>query len=282
MRVFEHKNELRDYLDLKRGEGQRIALVPTMGALHAGHLSLVLNAAKENDLTVVSIFVNPTQFDNKEDLAKYPSTFEQDLKLLEGTQKEVVVFAPSVEEMYAEEVTAGKFDFDGLEHQMEGKFRTGHFDGVGTIVKSLLDLVEADKAYFGEKDFQQLQIIKKLVEKQHIATEIIGCPILREPHGLAMSSRNERLSEESRKEAAFIYATITEAKSKFPEESAEKIKEWTENQFVNHPFLKLEYVEIADESTLRPVKKFEKGKDYRLFIAVFANDVRLIDNIALN
>ncbi|WP_224488520.1 pantoate--beta-alanine ligase [Robertkochia flava] len=282
MLVFKHKADLKRHLLNKREEGNRIGLVPTMGALHEGHLSLVINSASENDLTVVSIFVNPTQFDRKEDLENYPSTLERDLELLEGTGRNIAVFTPSVQEMYSENIQAESFDFDGLEHQMEGKFRAGHFDGVGTIVKSLLQLVEADNAYFGEKDFQQLQIIKKLVEKEGIPTQVIGCPILRESNGLAMSSRNERLSPEMRKEAAFIYQTISKAKTLFQTKSPEEITKWTENQFDNHHSLTLEYVEIANESTLEPVKSFNKKDRYRLFIAVFANSIRLIDNIALN
>ena len=282
MLVLKHKADLREHLQKRRENNVRIGLVPTMGALHEGHLSLVVNSARENDLTVVTIFVNPTQFDKKEDLDNYPSSLERDLELLKKTKREILVFAPSVEEMYADSISAQEFDFDGLEHQMEGKFRDGHFNGVGTIVKSLLELVEADRAYFGEKDFQQLQIIKKLVEKEGISTEIIGCPILREANGLAMSSRNERLSPEMRQEAAFIFKTISEARSLYGNQSPEKIIKWTENQFSNHESLRLEYVEIADESTLKPVKTFEKDKNYRLFIAVFANTIRLIDNIALN
>ena len=282
MLVFKHKADLRKHLDSKKNEGFKIGLVPTMGALHKGHLSLVLNAASENDLVVVTIFVNPTQFDNPDDLKNYPTALEQDLELLEATGKEIAVFAPSTEEMYADNIRSQAFDFDGLEHQMEGRFRPGHFDGVGTIVKALLELVQADKAYFGEKDFQQLQIIKKLVQKENIATEIVGCPILREEHGLAMSSRNERLAPDLRKEASFIYKTISEAREKFGNQNAQEICEWIENQFSTHPFLKLEYVEIAEESTLKSVKTFQEKESYRLFIAVFANEIRLIDNIALN
>lgn len=282
MLVFKQKAELKAYLEDHRSSGKRIGLVPTMGALHEGHISLVMKSARENDLTVVSIFINPTQFDNKNDLENYPSTFEKDLELLENTGQEIAVFSPSVEEMYSNTVQAREFDFDGLEHQMEGKFRDGHFNGVGTIVKSLLELVEADNAYFGEKDFQQLQIIRKLVEKEHIDTTIIGCPILREANGLAMSSRNERLTPEMRQDAAFIYETISRTPELFESNNAEEIIEWVENQFNRQDFLTLEYVEIADESDLKPVKTFNKNNRYRLFIAVFANEIRLIDNIALN
>ena len=282
MLVFKHKADLQEHLDQARTQGKKIGFVPTMGALHQGHLSLVLNSARENDLTLVSIFVNPTQFDNPEDLKNYPSSLEKDLELLESTGRKIVVFTPTTEEMYANKVISGSFDFDGLEHQMEGRFRPGHFDGVGTIVKALLELAGADKAYFGEKDFQQLQIIKKLAEKENISTEIVGCPILREANGLAMSSRNERLTPELREQASFIYKTIVAAREQFGTKNAEEICQWVENQFNMIDFLKLEYVEIADEATLKPVKSFNKNDRYRLFIAVFANEIRLIDNIALN
>ncbi|THD69531.1 pantoate--beta-alanine ligase [Robertkochia marina] len=282
MLVFKHKADLKEHLDQSRAQGKKIGFVPTMGALHQGHLSLVLNSARENDLTLVSIFVNPTQFDNPEDLKNYPSSLEKDLDLLESTGKEIVVFTPNTEEMYANKVISGSFDFDGLEHQMEGRFRPGHFDGVGTIVKALLELAGADRAYFGEKDFQQLQIIKKLAEKENISTEIVGCPILREANGLAMSSRNERLTPELRNQASFIYKTIVAAREQFGMKNAEDLCEWVENQFNTIDYLKLEYVEIADEATLKPVKSFNKNDRYRLFIAVFANEIRLIDNIALN
>ena len=208
MLVFQTKNELKTYLTISNSNAKKIGMVPTMGALHLGHASLVEKAISENDLTVVSIFVNPTQFNNQEDLLKYPSTFEKDSQLLKSISKDIIIFAPSVSEMYSDHVASKKYDFQGLDKVMEGAFREGHFDGVGTIVESLLLTASPDRAYFGEKDFQQLQIIKKLVRLQNIPVAIIGCPILRESNGLAMSSRNERLSKELRKEAGFIYETL--------------------------------------------------------------------------
>ncbi|MFD0761456.1 pantoate--beta-alanine ligase [Lutibacter aestuarii] len=261
-------------------KGTTIGFVPTMGALHKGHLSLIEQARKENDIVVVSIFVNPTQFDKQEDLINYPKTIDQDLLLLKSVFCDIV-FAPSSQEIYADNVKSQSFNFDGLEHQMEGKFRTGHFDGVGTIVKRLFEIVRPNKAYFGEKDFQQLQIIKKMVEKHHIPVKIIACDIYREDDGLAMSSRNARLTLEHRKAAPFIYKTLKKAKIKFGTENALNIVKWVENEFKNQPLLELEYFEIANEETLKTIETKSLNQKYRAFIAVFAGKIRLIDNISL-
>jgi len=261
-------------------KGTTIGFVPTMGALHKGHLSLIEQARKENDIVVVSIFVNPTQFDKQEDLINYPKTIDQDLLLLKSVFCDIV-FAPSSQEIYADNVKSQSFNFDGLEHQMEGKFRTGHFDGVGTIVKRLFEIVRPNKAYFGEKDFQQLQIIKKMVEKHQIPVKIIACDIYREDDGLAMSSRNARLTLEHRKAAPFIYKTLKKAKIKFGTENALNIVKWVENEFKNQPLLELEYFEIANEETLKTIEAKSLNQKYRAFIAVFAGKIRLIDNISL-
>ena len=257
-----------------------IGLVPTMGALHQGHLSLINQAVKENDVVVVSVFVNPTQFDKKEDLDNYPNTLENDLSLLESVNCDIV-FTPNHKEIYGNNIISENFDFDGLEFEMEGKFRTGHFNGVGTIVKRLFEIITPTNAYFGEKDFQQLQIIKKLVEKYNFQVNIIPCEIFRESDGLAMSSRNVRLTEKHRLAAPFIYKTLLAAKELFGTKNAEDIIKWVENEFNNHPLLELEYFEIADEKTLKPIKEVFSGKKYRAFIAVFAGNIRLIDNISL-
>jgi len=282
MRVFKQKEALISQLSAEKNNHKTIGLVPTMGALHKGHLSLVSRALEENDLVVVSIFVNPTQFNNPEDLAKYPKTLDKDVGLLEELNDQIIIFAPSAEEMYQDDITSEKFDFDGLEFQMEGKFRPGHFDGVGTIVKKLFNTVTPDRAYFGEKDYQQLQIIKKLTEKEQLDVQIIECPITRENSGLAMSSRNERLPKDLRNKAAFIYKTISKAKEKFSTQSIQQTLDWINDQFVNHEDFELEYVEIADQKTLKSVKVKKNGEHYRLFVAVYANDIRLIDTIALN
>ncbi|MBE0423154.1 MAG: pantoate--beta-alanine ligase [Lutibacter sp.] len=260
--------------------GVTIGFVPTMGALHEGHLSLVGKAKKENDIVIVSIFVNPTQFDNADDLTNYPKTIEKDLSLLKSFSCDIV-FTPTPEEIYADDIQSQSFDFDGLEFQMEGKFRAGHFNGVGTIVERLFKVVKPHKAYFGEKDFQQIQIIRKMVEKRKLTVQIIACPIHREKDGLAMSSRNMRLTKEQRAAAPFIYETIKKAKIQFGTKNASEVVKWVENEFQNHPILRLEYVEIADEDTLLPVETKNPTKKYRAFIAVFAGNVRLIDNISL-
>ncbi|MBD0779511.1 pantoate--beta-alanine ligase [Maribacter sp. ANRC-HE7] len=281
MLLINTRKELKDRLSsLKKNDS--IGLVPTMGALHIGHAALVERAVQENSVVVVSIFVNPTQFNNPEDLENYPQTLTADLGILEKIANHIIVFAPTIEEMYSENVTSRTYDFDGLDKVMEGAFREGHFDGVGTIVEALLTLVQPTRAYFGEKDYQQLQIIKKLTEIRHIPVEIVGCPIVREETGLAFSSRNERLTENMRKEASFIYSTLTTAKKKFGTESAVYVTEWVTKQFDEHPELELEYIAIAQADTLKPVVKKQKNKKYRAFIAVYTEGVRLIDNIALN
>jgi pantoate--beta-alanine ligase len=279
MRVYSDSNSINKYLS-SLDVNINIGFVPTMGALHQGHLSLVARAKEENDLVVVSIFVNPTQFDKEEDLKKYPQTLDEDLKILKAANCDIV-FIPTIENMYQKEVVSENFDFGGIEFEMEGKFRKGHFDGVGTIVKKLLEIVKPQNAYFGEKDFQQLQIVKKLVENYHLPVNIIGCKIFRESDGLAMSSRNTRLNLEQRKAAPFIYEILLAVKKKFGTINEPEIKQWVEEQFTNHPFLKLEYFEIACEESLKSTKECQEKKNYRAFIAVFAEDIRLIDNINL-
>ncbi len=280
MKVFKKKQDLKAYLSIQKQNNLTIGFIPTMGALHLGHLSLVKKGKENNNIVVVSIFVNPTQFDNQEDLVKYPKTIENDVLLLESVDCNVV-FIPSVEEIYAENISSEKFEFDGLEHQMEGKFRDGHFDGVGTIVKTLFEIIEPHNAYFGKKDFQQLQIIKKMVAKHHLPVNVIGCDIFREEDGLAMSSRNTRLTKEHRKAAPFIYKTLKKAKKKFRTKSPKRVVKWVKKRFKKHPLLELEYFTIADESNLQTIIKKEKNRKYRAFIAVYAEDIRLIDNINL-
>ena len=282
MKVFSEKEALNKHFSVYKNKGLKLGLVPTMGALHKGHLSLAKLALKDNDLVVVSIFVNPTQFDNKEDLKKYPRTLDADVKFLQSLSNEIVVYAPSVEDVYEGKTKAESFDFDGLENEMEGRFRHGHFDGVGTVVKRLFEIVEPQNAYFGEKDFQQLAIIRKLVSKYRLPVNIVGCPILREQDGLAMSSRNTRLKPTYRKESPFIYKTLQRAKEKFGTKSANQVTQWVKDQFAKHPLLKLEYFTVANSETLKPVVRKTKNNKYRAFIAVYADDVRLIDNIALN
>ncbi|MGK0325670.1 MAG: pantoate--beta-alanine ligase [Polaribacter sp.] len=280
MKIFNTKQELISYLNAQKERPKTIGLIPTMGALHQGHLSLIKKAKSKNDVVVVSIFVNPTQFDKKEDLTNYPKTIENDTKLLESVSCDVLFF-PSVEEIYEDHVSSERFDFDGLEHLMEGKFRKGHFDGVGTIVKKLFEIVTPHQAYFGQKDFQQLQIIKKMVKKHHLNVKIKGCAIFREEDGLAMSSRNTRLSKDHRAAAPFVYKILKKVRKKFATENTDKVTEWVENEFKKHPLLNLEYFTIAAEKSLETIKNKESNKKNRAFIAVFASEIRLIDNIRL-
>jgi pantoate--beta-alanine ligase len=281
MPLFDKQNELKSFLKPFLEERKTIGFVPTMGALHQGHLSLMDESLHNNALTVVSIFVNPTQFNNADDLKKYPRTLEADLEKIKNLSPSIVVYAPSVEDIYEGKTQSTSFEYDGLEFQMEGKHRPGHFDGVGTIVKKLFEIVQPTNAYFGEKDFQQLQIVKKLVSKYKIPVHIVGCKIHREENGLAMSSRNERLTSEERKNASIIFKTIKEAKKIFGTKSAKEVTEWVTKQFSKQKMFELEYFEIADEKTLLPCKRKSKNKNYRGFIAVFVNNIRLIDNISL-
>jgi len=253
-----------------------------MGALHDGHLSLMKEALQNNNLVVVSIFVNPTQFNNAEDLAKYPRTLEEDIKKIKSLSADIVVFAPTVEDIYKGNTTSQHFDFDGLENQMEGKFRPGHFDGVGTIVKRLFEIVNPTNAYFGEKDFQQLQVIKKMVTNLSLPVRVIGCPILREANGLAMSSRNERLTTDQRKKALIIFQTLLKTKEYFQIKSIKELNNFVVKTFKQQNMFELEYFQITDEETLLPCQRKNKSKKYRAFIAVFVNNIRLIDTISLN
>lgn len=282
MHIFYGKVALIAYLKTIKTANSTIGFVPTMGALHQGHLALMQRSLKENDDTVVSIFVNPTQFNNPEDLEKYPRTLEEDVRKMRGLSDKMILYAPSVDDIYEGQTISQSFDFDGLENQMEGKFRPGHFNGVGTIVKRLFEIVSPTNAYFGEKDFQQLQIVKKMVEKNNLPVHVVGCPIFREENQLAMSSRNERLTHEERKEAAIIYKTLTEAKEIFNTKSPQDTIEFVENSFRNSKRFDLEYFVIADESTLLPIEHKVNDKKYRAFIAVFVNSIRLIDTISLN
>lgn len=282
MLIFDKKAELNKFLTQERTDKSTVGFVPTMGALHEGHLSLLKKSMENNTITVISIFVNPTQFNNPEDLLKYPRTLDADVEKIKTISDSIIVYAPSVEDIYEGNTQSKHYDFDGLEHQMEGKFRPGHFDGVGTVVKRLFEIVKPNHAYFGEKDFQQLQIVKKLVEKEKLPVKIIGCPIFREANGLAMSSRNERLTAEQRSKASIIYATIQQAKLLFGTKSAKEVSEFVTHTFHNNPVFELEYFEIADEAALLPCKRKNKTKKYRAFIAVFVNKIRLIDTISLN
>jgi pantoate--beta-alanine ligase len=282
MELFRTKTEVADFRQALRDSGRSLGLVPTMGALHRGHLELVRRALSENQEVLVTIFVNPTQFDNPEDLAKYPRSLDGDLNMLRALSDRLFVFAPEVGEMYGGEVISRPHDFGGLEDVMEGTHRPGHFDGVGTIVEALLSLILPNRAYFGEKDYQQLQIIRKLVDLRGIPVEIVPCPIVREADGLAMSSRNGRLPQALRKKAPFIHSTLLLAQSLFGTKSVAEIRHSVREAFAGEPDFELDYFEIADAANLRPARRKQKDKQYRAFVAAYLGGVRLIDNIALN
>ncbi len=280
MKVLKSKKTLIDYIERHKEMGKKIGFAPTMGALHQGHLSLYETAKHENDEVISSIFVNPTQFNNVDDFKKYPKTLEKDLEMLEKAGVDAV-YVPSVEDIYSGNLASKKYDFDGLDEEMEGKYRPGHFEGVGTVVEELLRQVQPHNAYFGEKDFQQLAIIKKLVKKLNLPVKIHGVPTLREEDGLAMSSRNLRLNEVQRKEAILIYKTLLQVNDWFHVISVEEIKKRVKEIFEKSE-LDLEYFVIADEKTLKETDFFYKDKKYRAFIVAYAGDVRLIDNMHLD
>ena len=280
MYIFKLKEEIIEYVAGNKASIKTVGFVPTMGALHQGHLSLVENSKGTNELTVVSIFVNPTQFDNPDDLIKYPSTVDKDLVILESAGVDAV-FLPTIEEIYGDNVVAEKYDFGNLDKVMEGQHRKGHFDGVATIVKLLFDIVSPTNAYFGEKDFQQLQIIKNMVEQKKLAINIVPCKIVRENDGLAMSSRNIRLSDKHRLEAPFIYKTLNAASLLSKSKSVSEVIAYVNNCFENNDLLDLEYFEIRNEKDLSESTDFQLDNNYRAFIAVFAENIRLIDNLRL-
>ena len=280
--IYNEQKALHNALQSLKNQGKTIGLVPTMGALHAGHLSLVKKAKEENDIVVVSIFVNPTQFNNPTDLEKYPRTLEADAQLLYDFSPEILIYAPSVADVYGDEAAAQHFDFGILDKVMEGPSRPGHFDGVGTIVKKLFEIVTPDRAYFGEKDYQQLLIIERMLAQTGLPVTVVPCPIVRNAEGLALSSRNALLSEAMRQRATFIYRTLLQAKERFATHSPAEVTDWVTQVFANEPDFELEYFTITDAHTLQPITDKEAGKDYRAFIVVHAEGVRLIDNISMN
>lgn len=277
MKLIQTIQELRAELDALRKEGKTIGLVPTMGALHAGHASLVKRAVAENDIVVVSDFVNPTQFNDKNDLLKYPRTLDADCKLLEACGASFV-FAPSVEEIYPEPDTR-QFSYAPLDTVMEGKYRPGHFNGVCQIVSKLFLIVEPTRAYFGEKDFQQLAIIREMVRKYPFNLEIVGCPIVREADGLALSSRNARLSTVQRAQALQISKTLFASVEYAKTHTLDETKTFVETKIAESEGLRLEYFEIVDGTSLQTVHSWEDSNYIVGCITVFCGEVRLIDNI---
>lgn len=279
MKVVTTKKELISFINDFRKKGKTIGLVPTMGALHEGHLSLVRECKKNTDITVVSIFVNPTQFNDPEDLKRYPRTPEQDISLLNTVDCDLV-FLPTVEEIYPEK-DIRKFNFGYLENIMEGARRPGHFNGVGQVVSRLFDIVTPDKAFFGMKDFQQIAIIKNMVQQLNYKIDIVSCPIIREASGLALSSRNMLLDEEHKKNAPHIYATLKKARNLVAQMSVDDLKKWITDQIDSNPYLKTEYVEIVDNTTLQIIQNWNEKNDKVVCVAVHAGKIRLIDNIVL-
>ncbi|WP_308777382.1 pantoate--beta-alanine ligase [uncultured Bacteroides sp.] len=277
MKLIQTINELRAELDVLRNAGKTIGLVPTMGALHAGHASLVKRAVAENDVVVVSDFVNPTQFNDKNDLLKYPRTLDADCKLLEECEA-TFVFAPSVEEIYPEPDTR-QFSYAPLDTVMEGKYRPGHFNGVCQIVSKLFLIVEPTRAYFGEKDFQQLAIIREMVRKYPFNLQIVGCPIVRESDGLALSSRNARLSAVQRMQALQISKTLFASVEYGKNHTLAETKAFVEKCIDEAEGLRLEYFEVVDGNTLQTVSAWDESSYIVGCITVFCGDVRLIDNI---
>lgn len=277
MKLIQTIQELRTELDSLRKEGKTIGLVPTMGALHAGHASLVKRAVAENDVVVVSDFVNPTQFNDKNDLVKYPRTLDADCKLLEACGASFV-FAPSVEEIYPEPDTR-QFSYAPLDTVMEGKYRPGHFNGVCQIVSKLFLIVEPTRAYFGEKDFQQLAIIREMVRKYPFNLEIVGCPIVREADGLALSSRNARLSAAQRIQALQISKTLFASVEYVKTHTLAETKTFVETKIAESDGLRLEYFEIVDGTSLQTVNTWDASNYIVGCITVFCGEVRLIDNI---
>ena len=278
MKIFYKKSDLIDELNKSRASKLSIGFVPTMGALHMGHLSLLKKSLIKNKITVVSIFINPTQFNNTADLTTYPKNFNNDCKLLKSLSNEIIVFAPEEQEIYNNGVITNDYDFYGLDKFMEGKFRNNHFNGVATVVQLLLDIVEPNSAYFGEKDYQQLKIISCI--KTNV--DIIGCPTLRDEKGLALSSRNNRISVESREIASNIFKNLNFVKSNFTKLSIENLTVKVTHNINSFDQMKLEYFVIADQDKLVPITMANDEKKYRAFIAVFVDGIRLIDNIALN
>jgi len=277
MIVYRTKTDLTGHLLSLQNEGKTIGLVPTMGALHQGHMSLVEKARAENDFVVVTIFVNPTQFNDPSDLDHYPRTLDQDLDLLRQLEADLV-FVPSVKEMYPEEDTQ-IFDLGNLDKVMEGKHRQGHFNGVAQIVSKLFLLIRPHRTYFGQKDFQQMVVIRRLVEILELNLSIVSCPIIRENDGLAMSSRNTRLSKEERKLAPFIYEILVKARELKETLNPLQVKEWVNLQFEKQSALDLEYFEIVEDKGLMSIDEWDEKLNKVACLAVLLGEVRLIDNL---
>lgn len=279
MKIFQDRRSLSDWVASRQQQNKSIGFVPTMGALHRGHISLIENSLRDNDFTICSVFVNPTQFNDSKDLEKYPRTQKADIEILEKNNCDAVFF-PTIEEMYPNGTKTRSYSFDGIENEMEGKYRPGHFDGVATIVHKLFELTRPTRAYFGQKDFQQLRIVQTLCAQIENAPEIIGVPIYREADGLAMSSRNCLLTPQHREAAPLIYQCLTKAKEMTATHSVQEIRQEIENAFSKSD-LELEYFLISEEQQLKSIENWTDFPTARGFIAAYAGKVRLIDNLKL-
>ena len=279
MNIFTKVDEIKIFLKKQKEKKMSIGFVPTMGALHQGHISLIEKCREESDITVCSIFVNPVQFNNKEDFEKYPKTIDKDIDILKKAKCDVL-FCPSVNEMYPDGEEIKTFDFDYLDKILEGKFRPGHFNGVAVVVEKFFNIIQPNHAYFGEKDFQQLVIIKEIVKKLNLSVKNISCPIVRETDGLAMSSRNVRLSINDRKKAPIIFQILTEAKRKAKNTSIPQLKEWVFLEFEKYSLVP-EYFEIADRDTLKIINNWAETEKPIALVAVYLGKIRLIDNLFL-
>lgn len=278
MFTFKASEEIRAYF---KSKSERIGLVPTMGALHSGHLSLVRKACAENDYVVISVYINPTQFNYQIDLESYPSNLSSDRALLDPFSDKIIFYTPDHKDLYPEKIQSKSYDFGSITAHMEGLFRPGHFNGVATVIEALFRNIQPQKAYFGEKDFQQLQMIRNLSVKKQMAVSIVGCPTIREKDGLAMSSRNLLLSLEQRKAAPIIYATLQDLNKKYLKSDVSLMSRYFKEK-VEKSCLKVEYFFVASIDDLIPTSKLELNKKYRFFVAVYAGKTRLVDTVELD
>ena len=276
------KSEVKNELKANIANKDIIGLVPTMGSLHKGHLSLIKTAVENCNQVWVSIFINPTQFNNESDLKNYPKNIKKDISLIESVSKKIRVFCPEINEMYEKGLNYNQYNFNGIDSKLEGKYRKGHFNGVATIVSKLFELFKPNQAFFGEKDFQQTQIVKRLIDLEKHKTKLIICPTVREKNGLAMSSRNNLLSQKNRENSSIIFHNLNYVKTHFKKTDFDQIISKCIKSINSYDGFKTEYFEIVDSFSLSKQKKYCENKSYRVFVSVIVDEVRLIDNILLN
>ena len=276
------KSEVKNELKANIANKAIIGLVPTMGSLHKGHLSLIKTAVENCNQVRVSIFINPTQFNNESDLKNYPKNIKKDISLIESVSKKIKVFCPEINEMYEKGLNYNQYNFNGIDSKLEGKYRKDHFNGVATIVSKLFELFKPNQAFFGEKDFQQTQIVKRLIDLEKHKTKLIICPTVREKNGLAMSSRNNLLSQKNRENSSIIFHNLNYVKTHFKTTDFDQIISKCIKSINSYDGFKTEYFEIVDSFSLSKQKKYCENKSYRVFVSVMVDEVRLIDNILLN